>query len=410
LDDPPPLATGLAHEVWHDQLEHGERGLKYADPKLFNKAADLFINQVLRTQMKIVTLADGSTEDRPMWRCADWFLQPEQFGAPLDQTADWYYDFLSKQEEEEEGDGGQEGGDGDESQDGDGGGGDSDGDQESQGGGGGGQGQKMVGGGHCGGIAGNPSAQEIEKEIDAQYGRSEGDVRQIRKETARKVKKAIESAKGRGTLPGQFSELVKPLEDEESVTPWEVLLQNTVREVADNVISGGMDFSKRRPSKRSYLRGIIIGGLVDYELTILIVVDTSGSMDTEGQIRPAITEVCGVFEQTGVDQMWFMESDAGVQIEPRLISLEDLYEIEIHGRGGTDFRPAFTAALELDPKPDVIIYLTDGDGFAPMEEPADFATVWCIVPTPYGRRPADWGELVVLSDDQALRRPYNSAA
>ena len=34
----------------------------------------------------------------------------------------------------------------------------------------------------------------------------------------------------------------------------------------------------------------------------------------------------------------------------------------VHGRGGTDLRPAFAAQVLGTVKPDVIVYFTDGDG------------------------------------------------
>ena len=92
--------------------------------------------------------------------------------------------------------------------------------------------------------------------------------------------------------------------------------------------------------------------------------------------------------------------------KPVRLSLSQIATYPVHGRGGTDFRPALRTVKELKPKPDIVFYMTDGDGVAPATPPQNIEVVWCIVPTPYGRRPATWGHLVVVSDDQELMEPY----
>lgn len=393
------LATGLAHEVWHDQLNHCARGKNFSRPDIFNQAADLWINQVLRKQTKTV-----NGDEEPMWKVPDWFLVPEQYGFPLGLSADQYYELLIHREEEGGGEDDDDDCEGD--SEGEGGEGGEGGDDEGKGKGG--KGKKMVGGGCCGGIAGNPLSRELEKQTDESMGRSDAECQNIRKNTSHEVKKAMEASAGCGDMPGEYSELIK-LDDEASTIPWTAKLQRVVRYTVGNVKVGGLDYSRRRPSKRSFLRGIQLPGLVKREFTILFVLDTSGSMGYK-QLSAGLKEVVGVLRQTGVDFAWLLESDAAVAAEPKRVTISDLYEYEMHGRGGTDFRPAFDAARKLKPKPDIIIYITDGDGPAPKEAPIDFATIWCVVPTPHGRRPADWGELVVISDDQRLAKPYYSAA
>jgi predicted metal-dependent peptidase len=81
-------------------------------------------------------------------------------------------------------------------------------------------------------------------------------------------------------------------------------------------------------------------------------------------------------------------------------------KLPLSGRGGTDFRAPLAAIQKLSPKPNICIYTTDGDGQAPDRAPKGMEVVWCIVPTPYGVRPAKWGKLIVVSDDQKLRDPY----
>jgi predicted metal-dependent peptidase len=260
-----------------------------------------------------------------------------------------------------------------------------------------------VSGGKCGGCGGNGN-EELEARVDAETGRSKADRGRIRKEALIQVREAI--AQGRDNVPGSYSQLLED-NDKKSVVPWRSRLRNIVRRASGQVMSGRADFSLRRPSKRSYTRGIVRPGMIDKKPEIMFAEDSSGSMGTE-QILSVRAEIKGIFSQLAIENAWFVDIDAAVAAAPRRIRLRDLAKLPVHGRGGTDFRPGIEIAQTLSPRPDILIYLTDGDGVAPKQAPKNMTVVWCIVPTSYGRRPARWGELVVVSDDQVLRDPYES--
>ena len=57
------------------------------------------------------------------------------------------------------------------------------------------------------------------------------------------------------------------------------------------------------------------------------------------------------------------------------------------GGGFTDLRPVFDHALQMQPRPAAIIYLTDGYGEAP--ESMEIPTLWVL--TMDGAKPAEWG-------------------
>lgn len=272
-----------------------------------------------------------------------------------------------------------------------------DGKEDGKGGGGG-----KVTAGRCGGCAGN-GLGDIEQAVDNEIGRSKGDQQRIRKEALVQVREAATGA-GRGKLPSSLQELLGQNE-KKPVVPWRTRLRRTIRRASGRIQAGRADFSMKRPSKRSYSRGVIRPGMIDKKPEIFCVEDSSGSMGPE-QLKSVRAEILGVFKQLGISDMWFCDIDAGVAVKPRRIRMNDLARLPVHGRGGTDFRPGIEIARSLVPKPDILIYLTDGDGVAPKHAPKDLTVVWCIVPTPHGRRPARWGELVVVSDDQKLMDPY----
>jgi hypothetical protein len=53
---------------------------------------------------------------------------------------------------------------------------------------------------------------------------------------------------------------------------------------------------------------------------------------------------------------------------------------------------------EFTPRPHLVIYLTDGAGVATETCPNGIQFIWCIVPTPYKAKPAEWGEIIELDD------------
>jgi predicted metal-dependent peptidase len=260
-----------------------------------------------------------------------------------------------------------------------------------------------VSGGQCGGCGGNDLG-EVESKADEEAGRSKGDQHRLRKEAIGQIREAA-SGSGRGKLPASLRELLGQ-NDKKPVIPWRTRLRRTLRTASGRIQAGRADFSLRRPSKRSYTRGVLRPGMIDRKPEIFCIEDSSGSMGPD-QLKSVRAEIYGIFTQLGLSDMWFCDIDADIAAKPRRLKLADLKSLPVHGRGGTDFRPGITLAQSLVPKPDVLIYLTDGDGVAPSKPPKDITVIWCIVPTPHGRRPAMWGELVVVSDDQELLEPYN---
>lgn len=395
------LATGLAHECLHDQLRHGMRGKAYPDRYRWNKAADLFINGSMRTQMKTVKRPDPNrrgtviSSKEPMWEFPSWALMPEKYGFPEGLSADEYYRLLEDYDKKHP----QQGptvtlvsfgpsGSGD---------GESEGKQE----------HKItngVCGGCCGGVAGNKLSSELEGKNDAQKGRSEADCRTIAKETAAAIKKHMESASGRGDMPGSWAELVE-MSDEIFKVPWRAKLAAVMRYSIGRVRSGGLDYSRRRPSKRSYLRGIPLPGLISYDPELCFIIDSSLSMGSP-QLSSAMRVCADVLQQTGITSAWFLEADTQQHREPVRINVQDLRSMEILGRGGTDFRKVIKYVTEeFRPKPHIVIYVTDGDGVAPSRPPRDVQFIWCIVPTQHKRIPANWGEVIELDDSVVALPP-----
>jgi predicted metal-dependent peptidase len=335
----------MMHEIGHVMRDTFGR-LENRDPEMFNKAADIPDNQDLIT----------SGWKAPKGPNAP--LLPKTFDFPVGLSAEEYYELLKQK---------------------------------------GGTKAKEKGhicGGMCGGIAGNPQG-ELEDKLDAEFGRGAIEKKAIIQQAIGDLKTYVEQ--GRGTVPGGLRSLLQ-ISKKKSKIPWRRKFSTLLRKVGGRVQTGGADFSMARLSKSTYSRGIPRPGLIQQEPEIAFVEDTSGSMGKK-QLQTARREASAVLRALGIDQAWWLDADAAVAAKPRRISVRDLATLPVHGGGGTDFRPALEACLKLRPKPDIIIYLTDGDGTAPEVPPPGVVVIWCIVPSYYNKRPASWGHAVIMRDE-----------
>jgi predicted metal-dependent peptidase len=425
------LAADIIHEVNHFLRRHFERSDTVAYPDLFALAGDLPINSDMRTAGW--TLEEGS-------------IYPESFDLPAGLSTEEYYELLLKKKNEEEEEekkkekDEQEGGD----EEGEGKGGapggqnnKTDGDQKgasgkkpqpdpnaknagagsgkpgkgqstpSKGGGAGGKGtpvDKKCAAGNCGSIAGpsHPLEQATLEQLAASVGRNEVEQRVIEKQVSQAIKTHA-ATNGRGSVPADLLSKAE-MDDEPSTIPWQQELASVLRNTSGRIQSGGDDYSISRPSKRSGLRrGLIRPGLVEHLPEVGIVIDTSGSMGPQ-QLTAAAREAYAVCQALGIDEVWFCEADAAISQDWKRVGPSFFRDLEIRGGGGTDFAPAIASVDRLNPRPDLLVYCTDGDGHAPKQPPPNLEVVWAVVPSYFNRAPAQWGHTVIISDDLGRRR------
>lgn len=132
--------------------------------------------------------------------------------------------------------------------------------------------------------------------------------------------------------------------------------------------------------RRHIHQGLYLETLEDQGLCIAVAVDTSGSIDDEA-ISALINEVRAVVASYPAIECWLYYADAELHGPWKLTASSDMPAPQ--GGGGTDFRPFFAAlhqlAVEEGTPPSVCVYLTDGYGDFPSEEP-EVPTLWAVVP------------------------------
>lgn len=129
---------------------------------------------------------------------------------------------------------------------------------------------------------------------------------------------------------------------------------------------------------------------------IVMVIDTSGSM-SDNDLSIVESEVIGAHNAGA--EVWIMHCDSRVANQPVLFR-PGMCLNEYHGRGGTDFRPAFQF-LEtgwFDPSSiSYVVFLTDGYGTAPSS--SSLNTLWVLTDSgmsvdEFRKSVCSWGEVV----------------
>ena len=325
----PEVAFIWYHELAHMLREHASRAHDMgAQPLVWNMAADMEINDLLPEGLR--------------YPAEEQLIVPRQFGLPEGRLAEYYYQQLRDRQQanrrqalrevraqtgtsEEQAEGS-----------------DSSLDEGS-------------------GVHGEARHWEMPADAVEFPAWNEFDAVAIRHQVAQEILR-----KSRDNVPAGWTrwaeEQLKPRVD------WRKQLQRVVRGAISDGLGQKLDYSFRRPHRRSsvYLPLYLPSLSGQYLPHVACVVDTSGSM-SERELSQAMAEVRGVLEQVHA-RLTVIPCDA-VPYEPvEVLRLSHLAQARraLKGGGGTDMREGIKAALQLQPEPDAVLVLTDG--FTPYPE------------------------------------------
>jgi predicted metal-dependent peptidase len=185
---------------------------------------------------------------------------------------------------------------------------------------------------------------------------------------------------------------------EEVLTPkvnWRALLAAELRRAVAEV-SGAVDYSYRRPSRRSAVAGqVVLPALRRPVPEVAVVCDTSGSM-TEDLLAMVLAEVEGLLRALGLArQVRVLACDTAVAPAQRVSSAR---QVQLIGGGGTDMGAGIAAAAALRPKPAVTVVLTDGYTPWPAAAPKGMRVVVGLIGTQAPQAPP-WARAVRVEPD-----------
>ena len=321
----------VIHEIGHVILWHLPRR-QGRDPMRFNIAADYAINALIHEEMALpnshLALPAGHLFSE------DWKAQP----------AEWIYNQVGNQEGDGQGAGliddhssWSNWGKPDNGDNGDG-----DGSGQGQG-----QDDKNP-------ATGNTNSEDMEQEWRT------------------KVAQASNIVRMKGDVPAHLKRLI-----DEVLQPkldWASILRDMI------VSTCKTDYSMTHCNKKQLYRGFFLPGITGEAINVACVIDSSGSI-TDEEASEFMGEIQGICDQYPDYTIHLAICDADVHQTAEIHPFEPLPAI-ILGGGGTDFRPAFKWASDLQDEGKVfqtLVYFTDLCGSFPKEAPLGYQVIWISI-------------------------------
>jgi predicted metal-dependent peptidase len=194
----------------------------------------------------------------------------------------------------------------------------------------------------------------------------------------------LEKAKnkmGAGTTPGEAELTIDKFK--KSKKNWRAILRRYTTSMTD-------DITKTTRNKRNRRYGFLIPGKKKtFKPKVVVIVDTSGSMDS-GRIASCWSEMVKLHKQGY--EIVVIEADAAVHKVREFTTKGDF---KFNGGGGTLFQPALDAAAKQ--KPDICIYMTDMDCADDPKRPK-FNVIWLNVSGGKGGFKPDFGVIVMVEE------------
>lgn len=208
------------------------------------------------------------------------------------------------------------------------------------------------------------------------------------------------NAQNPGTVPGgwlRWADSIRP-----SRIDWRRVLAAEIRRCLASV-SGNVDYTYRRPSRRSgSVPRVILPTMHRPIPNVAVVCDTSGSMHEELLAR-ALTEVEGLLVRGGLRQAQIrvLAVDTNVHAVSRVSRAS---QVQLAGGGGTNMGAGIAAAGSLRPRLSMVVVLTDGFTPWPVDAPKDMRVVigllkQSMVPVDHFQTPS-WARVVPIEPDR----------
>jgi predicted metal-dependent peptidase len=191
----------------------------------------------------------------------------------------------------------------------------------------------------------------------------EADKKLMQKQIEHQLKESAEqTTKKQGTIPGELAELIhRLLHIEPPKFDWKAYL----RRFAGN---SSVVYTKKLRRKYNKRYAANPGLKIKFKNHILVGVDTSGSVNND-ELKEFFSELTHM-HKTG-------HKITVAQCDTKLNSVKEFNprkDWEIHGRGGTSFQPVIDYYNEKKGLYTALIYLTDGEAYAPENCPNN--TLW----------------------------------
>ena len=332
----------LFHEMNHLLRDHPHRGESYEDHFKFNIAGDMEINPDC---------------DALGLKLPPGVVYPKTFRLPDNLLAEEYFNQIPEPPK-----GGQ-----------------------------GGQGEKGkpgLGSGKCGSCAGNANEEEGGEPAEGE-GLSKAERELIKRQVAKDIEQHVKQA---GNVPAGLQRWANSLLHPQ--VKWTKELAAIVRRAMIEIM-GKQDRTFKKPSRiAGGLDGrVLLPGWKGYAPNVGLVFDTSGSMG-ETDLAKALAECKGVLNALGGNAaVNYVSVDCRAS---KMKKANRVNQVKLEGGGGTDMGIGIQACMEVKPRIDICVVLTDG--FTPWPSSAPpFKTIVVLTQSGAEGQVPPWARVIVVN-------------
>lgn len=192
------------------------------------------------------------------------------------------------------------------------------------------------------------------------------------------VAQAITVARMQGSVPDSLSRFVDQVLQPK--VSWREVLREFFRAQTRD------DYAWSRPNRRYVGHGLVMPSLYAERMgRLVIAVDTSGSIN-DTTLAEFQAEIQSALDDCSPESIEVLYCDAQINGRDEFYP-GDAVHLRAIGGGGTDFCPVFDHIRDSHGDPVALVYLTDGYGSFPKQEPS-YPVLWATIGTqqfPFGR-------------------------
>lgn len=221
---------------------------------------------------------------------------------------------------------------------------------------------------------------------------SDVEIDQAKKNAAARIReeKHRSTQMGSGHMNEFFDSVLKHLTPPK--VDWRSIFRRVISTSFDSIVKGRSDYSYRRISRRLSSDKFIFPGMVKYNPTVMLGIDTSGSM-ANSDYEKALSEIEGLLRAVakGNDAVTIFSVDTQIG---NITPVTSVKKVNLMGGGGTQMAVAFRYVTDLGKKrPDVFVLSTDGyidwaDVYAEVRRSKNLYKSIILVTTPGGYQSA----------------------
>lgn len=199
-----------------------------------------------------------------------------------------------------------------------------------------------------------------------------GKLTDTEREWTKRFQEALEYSRQRGQIPAGFERIFDKLHG--NYLSWRQLLYKYITKQIP------IDYSYRRPSKKSYALHTYLPFVKREGMNIVVTVDTSGSISNK-EIGDALSEIIGIIKSFSGIKLTVIYGDAKVQKVLTFISptVDEILKEKPVGGGGTDHRPIFEYIEKHYKDAQVIVAFTDM--YTAFPSSCSIPTIWIAFDT-----------------------------